>query len=67
MQLDDDLTAAAHRAALKERLWGEGVPDDVAEAWIARWEAEAEGRGLPRDDEYWLLAADWIATERGAS
>lgn len=59
--------ATRGRAALKERLWGEGVSDDLAEAWIARWESEAVRRGLKRDATYWHLAAEWIDEERGAS
>jgi hypothetical protein len=60
-------TDARRRAALKDRLWGVGVSDDLAEAWIVRWEAEAARRGLKRDAQYWRLAADWIDRERGAS
>jgi hypothetical protein len=55
------------RAALKDRLWGVGVSDDLAEMWIVRWEAEAARRGLSRDERYWELAGDWIDIERGAS
>lgn len=58
---------ARHRAALKDRLWGEGVSDDLAEMWIARWEAEAARRGLRRNVAYWREAGDWIDRERGAS
>jgi len=58
---------AARRAALKDGLWAEGVPDDQAEAWIERWTAEADRRGLARDEAWWRLAAEWIARERGAS
>jgi hypothetical protein len=58
---------ARYRAQLKDRLWGEGVPDDQAEEWIALWEAEAARRGLPRNRAYWLAAGDWIDRERGAS
>ena len=60
-------TDARRRAALKERLWGAGVSDDLAEAWIVRWEAEAARLGLQRDADYWRLAAEWIDRERGAS
>jgi hypothetical protein len=63
----DDLESDERRQALKDGLWGEGVADDLAEHWIARWEIEAARRQLPRDERYWELAADWIAEERGAS
>lgn len=55
------------RHALKEELWGQGVADDLAEALIARWEASAESRAVPRDGGYWRRALEWIDRERGAS
>ncbi len=58
---------ARRRAALKQRLWGVGVSDDLAEAWIVRWEAEGARLKLRRDADYWRLAAAWIDRERGAS
>lgn len=58
---------ARRRASLKDRLWGEGVADEQAEMWIARWEAEAARRNVPRDDAFWRLAAEWIDEARGAS
>jgi hypothetical protein len=63
----DDPEWDQRRQALKDGLWGEGVPDDLAENWIARWDIEAARRQLPHDERYWELAADWIAEERGAS
>jgi hypothetical protein len=63
---DEDPLDARRRADLKDRLWGEGVADDQAEAWIDRWEAGAAARGLPRDAEFWRLAGEWIDRERGA-
>jgi len=63
---DPARTDARRRADLKDRLWGEGVTDDLAETWIARWEAEAVARGIPRDAAFWRMAAGWIDRERGA-
>jgi len=56
------------RQALKDELWGMGVPDATAEELIAAWEAHARVAGITRDDTaYWVLAAAWIDRERGAS
>ena len=44
-----------------------GVPDDLAEAWIARWEASAAEQGLTADDPaWWSRAAAWIHEHRPA-
>ena len=55
------------RDRLKDDLWAEGVSDDLAEQWIARWEEEAAPRDVPRDASYWANARAWIDRERGAS
>jgi hypothetical protein len=60
-------TDARRRDTLKERLWGVGVSDDLAEAWIVKWEAEAARLGLHRDAGYWRRAWAWIDRERGTS
>ena len=57
----------ALRDRLKDELWGQGVADDQAEAWIARWEREAASPDRPRDEAYWRAAFEWIDRERGAS
>jgi hypothetical protein len=54
------------RHALKDELWGMGVSDEQAEAWIARWDAEAIRRGIaPDDPSYWPDALAWIDETRG--
>ena len=54
------------RQALKDQLWGMGVPDEQAERWLERWAAEATRRGLPTDDpSYWTDALAWIDETRG--
>ncbi len=56
------------RQALKDELWGMGVPDAAAEELLAAWEAHAVEAGIPRDDPaYWALGATWIDQARGAS
>jgi hypothetical protein len=56
------------RQALKDELWGMGVPDAAAEEMLATWEAHALEAGIRRDDAaYWTLAAAWIDEARGAS
>jgi hypothetical protein len=52
---------AARRAAFLVRLVREGELPDQAEAWIARWEAEATAEGRPRDGRYWDDGYRWIA------
>ena len=62
-----ELRPDPERAALKDELWGMGVPDDLAEAWIARWEASAAEQGLTADDPaWWSRAAAWIHEHRPA-
>jgi hypothetical protein len=65
--VDDSVEAPFDRDALKENLWGQGVSDDLAEAWIARWEADPSSQAIPRDKAYWIRAMEWIDRERGAS
>ncbi|MEI7745579.1 MAG: hypothetical protein WCK58_17720 [Chloroflexota bacterium] len=63
-----DAAADAARELLKDGLWSTGMPEADAEAWIARWVAEAAGEGIdPRDPRYWALARDWIDRSSEAS
>lgn len=55
---------AARSAATLARLTGEGVSQERATEWMARWEAEAARRGLARDGRFFDVGYDWIATER---
>jgi hypothetical protein len=54
----------ARRAGNRNRLMGEGVTEETADAWIAAWEAEAARRGLKRGQEFWQAGWGWIAAER---
>lgn len=47
----------------RNRLIGEGVPEDRADALIAAWDAEAARRGLPRGLGYYDGAWEWIAAQ----
>jgi hypothetical protein len=59
--------ATGRRQALKDELWGMGVADDLAETWIARWEAAAAELGVtPQDADWWSRAATWIDEHRPA-
>jgi hypothetical protein len=63
---DEPAMAGDPRQALKDELWGMGVTEAQAEAWIARWSDEAERRGLAIDDpSYWPQALAWIDETRG--
>lgn len=54
----------ARREATRARLISDGEPPDRAEAWLARWEAEAAGQGLVHG-AYWAAGWRWIAERRG--
>jgi hypothetical protein len=54
----------AHRAATRNRLIGERVTPETADAWIAAWEAQAAQVGLERGSEFWQAGWDWIAAQR---
>ena len=51
-------------AATRNRLIGEGVTEQDADAWIAAWEADADRNGLERGVAYWQSAWAWIAARR---
>ena len=54
----------ARRAATRNRLIGERVTEETADAWIAAWEAQAAQDGLERGAAYWQAGWDWIAEQR---
>ncbi len=43
----------ARRAATRNRLIGQGVIEETADAWIAAWEAKAAEDSLERGSAYW--------------
>jgi len=55
----------ARRAAIVERLVGEGVLRERAEALVASWEAKADADGLERDGAYWGAGWHWLVNQRG--
>lgn len=56
---------AARRAATEARLRVSGMPQDVAERWLADWEAFAAQEGLDRDaGDFWERAMAWIGAPR---
>ena len=54
----------ARRAAIRNRLIGEGMTEATAEAWIAAWDAEAAHEGLEPGRVYWERGWDWITREK---
>jgi hypothetical protein len=54
----------ARRTATRNRLIGEHVAPETADAWIAAWEVQAAQDGLERGAAYWEAAWDWIAALR---
>jgi hypothetical protein len=54
----------ARRAATRNRLIGERVTPETAQAWIAAWEAQAAQDGLEHGRGYWEAAWAWIAKQR---
>jgi hypothetical protein len=55
---------AAHRAGVRNRLMGEGMSEELADAWFAAWDDQAASEGVERGSGYWDRAYDWIAAER---
>jgi hypothetical protein len=54
----------ARRAATRNRLIGERMTPETADAWIAAWEAKAAEDGLERGSAYWEAGWAWIADQR---
>jgi hypothetical protein len=54
----------ARRDATRNRLIGERVTPETADAWIAAWDAQAAQDGLEPGREYWDRGWEWIAAER---
>jgi hypothetical protein len=54
----------ARRAAIRNRLIGEGTTEETAGAWIAAWDAQAAQEALEPGREYWDRGWDGIAAER---
>jgi hypothetical protein len=54
----------ARRAATRNRLIGDGVTEETADAWIAAWGAQAAQDGLERGSAHWDAARAWIAGQR---
>jgi hypothetical protein len=63
---DPVLLDRSRRVALEYRLIASGLPPDVARAWVSRWRAEADRRGLHRDSGFWDPALSWIREQRAA-
>jgi hypothetical protein len=61
---DPERIDQARRAANRNRLIGEGVTEETADAWIAAWEAQAAQDGLERGSAYWQAGVEWIAEQR---
>jgi hypothetical protein len=55
---------AACRAATRNRLIGERVTEETADAWVAAWEAQAAQDSLERGSAYWQAGWEWIAAQR---
>jgi hypothetical protein len=54
----------ARRAATRNRVIGERVTPETADAWIAAWEAQAAQDGPERGAAYWEAGWAWIAARR---
>ena len=54
----------ARRAAIVERLVGDGELRERAEALVASWEARADADGLQRDGAYWDAGWRWLVAQR---
>jgi hypothetical protein len=56
--------AAAQRAGSRQRLIGEGVSPERAEAWVAAWEAQEPRDAARQDGAYWTAGWEWMAAQR---
>ena len=54
----------ARKAATQNRLIGTGIDEATADAWIARWEAQAARDGLLQGSAYWDAGWQWIEEQR---
>jgi hypothetical protein len=54
----------ARRAAIRNRLVGEGVTEASADTWISAWGAQAAKDGIEPGRVYWERGWEWIVGER---
>lgn len=58
---DPNRLHAARRAAVRNILIDEQrMSPELAETWLASWEAEAARRGTEPSSEYWTIGLVWI-------
>lgn len=65
--IDSRTLHSAGRGATLVRLVRDSELPERAEAWIARWEAQATAEGRPRDGRYWDDGYRWITERIGSS
>ena len=53
----------ARRAAIRNRLIGDGMTEATAAVWIAAWDAQAVLDGLEPGRLYWERGWEWIMGE----
>lgn len=53
----------ARRAGVRNRLIGEGIPEDVVDIWLDAWVGEAEDRGVDHGSDYWRGEPDKKSVE----
>lgn len=63
---DPERIYAAGRAAIRNRLLGEGVSPERTEYWLTAWELEAPTRQLATTGDFWTVGGAWIAEQRAA-
>jgi hypothetical protein len=54
----------ARRAAIRNRLIGEGMTETTSEAWIAERDSHAATDGLEPGRVYWERGWEWINAHR---
>lgn len=50
--------------AVRNRLAGEGMSEQLAERWVAAWEAERPTPVTERMPDYWRDGTAWIYKQR---
>jgi hypothetical protein len=61
---DPERIDEARRAATRNRLIGERVSPETADAWTAAWAEQAARDGVQPGSGYWTAGWDWIAEQR---
>lgn len=64
-RLDHQAIYVARRYGTRNRLIGEGLPEELAEGWVAAWEQASPSSATDRQSNtFWIEGWNWIAAQR---